>query len=208
MDCGMGGYDPIPDDVLVSWHRKPLKEHGDKTYWIQIGDEVVVVIMPPGSQSITRAEWEQRLGTALALAGEALDVGELIEILFSSAPFVPDISSFFDVGVTQISTWLTGQSPRGDQYNPSLPPLFGTNQDVLVQLADFVIAFEAKVTGLSLGGPIGYAVGTVVDAVTTSANLIYDHNRNFGSLGSYITIGTPVGSDSSQWGKTYIIIWR
>jgi len=174
---------------------------------IEIG-EIVIVIMPEGSQlNFNRSELEQRLGLALVITGEYLDIGELIEIFLTGGSGGPDITALWDVIITQIGTWLKGESPFIDEIDKSIPPLIGTNQDVLVQFGDFSIALIAKGIGASAGGPAGYVAAVVVDMITTAINLIYDENRNFGTLENHIVIGIPVCSDCvDQWGKTYIVL--
>ena len=79
--------------------------------------------------------------------------------------------------------------------------MLGTNQDVLVQLSDFVSSVIAKSVGGSLAGLPGYAAGMLVDTATTSGSLYYDHQRNFGSWESHISIG--IASN----GLVYILIY-
>ncbi len=159
--------------------------------------------MPLGTeQSVPKNILSRRLGTSLAIGGEIFDIGELLEIIIGGGVGPADLASLEDVALTQVATWFNDSSPFMDKYDDSLPPLIGTNQDVIVQFGDFSIALMAKALGGALGG-FGISIGIAVDVATTIANLI---------LENYFIIGTPFSLDfdqvdPDQWGLTYIIIF-
>jgi len=208
-----------PDDSESDWNFfewtreqriKELHNLAGDTPTIYVIGNWVFVIMPEGSNpDFERSLILESIGLGLALTGEAYDAGEIVEMIISAGITggfgLTDITAAADIGVTQLSSWFSGQSPFGEYLDPNLPRIVGTNQDVFVQVGDFIIGSGAKAIGLMVGGPPGLVTGIGIDMLSTSFSLIYDHKRNYGNLKNHLIVGGSIDKDT--FGMAFIIIY-
>jgi hypothetical protein len=180
----------------------------DAPYILEFSEGVVVIIMPPGSNpTMTRSNFFKRLGTSLSIAGFLFDIGEMATI-FDLLPGDEDGAALADLVVTYGSGLSGGQNYFFERPDESLPYMLTANQDVIVTAGDAGLAGLAKIVGGAVGGPAGYAVGEGADVITTGASILYDGNRNFGSLKSYISVGVAITTtEQINCGDTLILIW-
>ena len=166
---------------------------------IIINNQVVgqLYAMPLGTQQslISPESPAYKVGKFLSGFGIALDA---IEVILAPIPGAGAYVGAGDGAITYFSGLLTG-----DNYlpvflkHPDLPNAITINQDVMVNNLEAGVGMAAKgvgtVAGTVAGGPVGalagFGLGSIVDAITSTASGIYDYGRYKGAIHNYVSAG-------------------
>ena len=185
-------YDPACAESIQEIGEFQKATFATEPFIMDKGIFIIVVMAPNNTQVASRSELFQRFGLSGAFSSIIVDA---VETVMAVVPDIgvgeEDLAALFDVGLTLVSSLSSGLSwTPFDHPVDELPRMFTISQDVIVPIADLLIASGAKISAGLIGGPPAVETfGSGVDAVTSIANGIYDAGRYFEVFDPHYSIG-------------------